>query len=405
MGRAGQLNTAHQPSEHLTIVVSGGGSGGHITPILAVADEIKKQSPDAEVVFVGQKGDKLQDIPKQHSSIDKVFGIRAGKFRRYHGEGLKQLLDIKTMLKNIRDFFLFIAGLFDSYRLLGQIKPSVVFIKGGYVGVPIGLAAAARKIPFVTHDSDALPGLANRILGRWAAAHAVALPKNVYKYPAKKTFTVGVPISSKFYNVSKEEQAKFKRSLKLPESSQMLLITGGGLGATRLNQAIVEAAPMLLSANQNLYVILVAGRDHENEIKRALQGLLESKNLRDRAKVKGLLVDEIYRYSGAADIVITRAGATSLAEFSAQHKACILVPNPLLTGGHQLKNADYLAAKNAVVTLNDSELTKKPELLVGVIQELLNNPSKRVRLGRAFGEFARPRAAKDLAELIIEQAN
>src|SRR5665213_2594114 len=166
-----------------TIVLTGGGSGGQITPILAIADELKQLQPEARLVYIGQTGDLLGDIPSQHPSIDEVFTVRAGKFRRYHGEGFKQLLDVVTMAKNIRDFFYVIIGFWQSRRLLKQLKPAVIFVKGGFVGVPVGLAAATRQIPFITHDSDPIPGLANRIIARWAVMHAVALPKDIYPYP------------------------------------------------------------------------------------------------------------------------------------------------------------------------------------------------------------------------------
>ena len=129
--------TAHQPA-NLTIALVGGGSGGHITPLLAVAEELKKQNPAVKLVYIGQTGDKLLDVPQQHKAVDTTYDIRAGKFRRYHGEGLKQLLDIKTILKNIRDLFYVLIGLWQAFWLLGKIKPDVIFVKGGFVGVPVG---------------------------------------------------------------------------------------------------------------------------------------------------------------------------------------------------------------------------------------------------------------------------
>src|SRR3990167_7210097 len=126
----------------MILILTGGGSGGHITPLLAVADELKKQRPNLTLVYIGQRGDKLADIPAKHHSIDKVYTVRAGKFRRYHGEGWRQLLDLLTFGKNVRDFFLVLIGLWQSYWILKKLKPVALFVKGGYVGVPVGLAAA-----------------------------------------------------------------------------------------------------------------------------------------------------------------------------------------------------------------------------------------------------------------------
>src|SRR5438046_1939033 len=133
-----------------TIILTGGGSGGHITPILAVAVELKRQRPNAHIVYVGQRGDLLGDIPQKHPAIDEVRTIWAGKFRRYHGEGWKQLLDVATLLRNLRDFFYVIIGFWQSRHLLKELQPAVIFIKGGFVGVPVGLAAATKHIPYIT---------------------------------------------------------------------------------------------------------------------------------------------------------------------------------------------------------------------------------------------------------------
>ena len=213
----------------LRIVLTGGGSGGHITPIMAVADEIKRLRPEAKLIYIGQTGDSLGDIPAQHPSIDEVYTVRAGKFRRYHGEGLKQLLDLPTLFKNIRDVFYVLIGIFQSLRLLNKIKPSVVFVKGGFVGVPVGLSAAIMRIPYITHDSDSVPGLANRIIAPWARLHAVALPKEIYAYPAAKTVTTGIPLQINFEPVTDQIKQRYRENIKLPTDALELFIIGKGL--------------------------------------------------------------------------------------------------------------------------------------------------------------------------------
>src|SRR5579883_1409738 len=126
----------------MTIILTGGGSGGHITPILAVAEAIKRGQPDIRLVYVGFIGDKLADIPKQSPYIDEVRQVRAGKFRRYHGQGWRQWFDIPTDLKNLRDAWFTLLGTWQSYRLLGKLKADAILMRGGFVGVPVGLAAA-----------------------------------------------------------------------------------------------------------------------------------------------------------------------------------------------------------------------------------------------------------------------
>jgi UDP-N-acetylglucosamine--N-acetylmuramyl-(pentapeptide) pyrophosphoryl-undecaprenol N-acetylglucosamine transferase len=117
-----------------------------------VAQQLKLLRPDCQIMYIGQKGDGLGDIPAQDTNIDQTFSVRAGKLRRYHGEGLRQLFDLPTVGKNVRDMGYVVAGFGQSYRLLRRLKPDIVFVKGGFVGVPVGLAAARLGIPYVTHD-------------------------------------------------------------------------------------------------------------------------------------------------------------------------------------------------------------------------------------------------------------
>ncbi len=384
----------------LTIALVGGGSGGHITPLLAVAEELKKQHPNLELIYIGQTGDKLSDVPAAHKSIKQAYTIRAGKFRRYHGEGLKQLLDFHTMAKNIRDFFYFLIGTWQAFWLLGKIKPDVIFVKGGFVGVPVGLMAALRGIPYVTHDSDAIPGLANRIIAKWAAAHAVALPKQIYTYPPNKTFTVGVPVNPLFRKITKEIKAEYRKSLNIKIGQEVIFVSGGGNGAKRLNEAVIQAVTPLIKLRPQLNVIHATGRDLMVETKLKYQKYLNRDEMK-RLNLKGFYED-LYLRSGAADIVVTRAGATSMAEFAIQQKCCIIVPNPILTAGHQTKNAQYMANQKAAVVLEDSDISQNPDKLLATLLELLNDSTKRQVLANNLASFAKPRAAKDLAQLLLE---
>jgi UDP-N-acetylglucosamine--N-acetylmuramyl-(pentapeptide) pyrophosphoryl-undecaprenol N-acetylglucosamine transferase len=386
-----------------TVVVTGAGSGGHITPILAVAAQIKKQRPEVKIVYVGQQGDSLGDIPAADPYIDEVYTVRAGKFRRYHGEGWRQLLDGITFLQNVRDAFYVVIGFFQSLSLLRQLRPEVIFIKGGFVGVPVGLAAASLRQPYITHDSDAIPGLANRIIARWAKWHAVALPKEVYNYPAATTVTTGIPLQSQFKPVNQKLKDEYRGDIDIPKSARMLFIIGGGLGSQRVNQAVSDVLSHLLHDLSDLYVVHVVGRANEAAIKHLYEAEL-TPGQQQRVKVFGYLED-VYRYSGAADLVITRAGATNLAEFALQAKACIVVPSPFLTGGHQLKNAAYLEEQGAVAVLPEDELTDDSNRLAKLVTTILNDPQTRAALEEKFSKFANANAAEKLAKLILDQIN
>jgi UDP-N-acetylglucosamine--N-acetylmuramyl-(pentapeptide) pyrophosphoryl-undecaprenol N-acetylglucosamine transferase len=369
---------------------------------LAIAEELKRQQPTARLIYIGQTGDLLGDIVTHDPHIDQVYTVRAGKFRRYHGEGLRQWLDIPTLLENIRDFFYVLIGIRQSRKLLKEIQPDVIFVKGGFVGVPVGLAAARLHVPYITHDSDAIPGLANKIIARWAAWHAVALPAKTYQYPADKTVTTGIPLRKEFVPVTAALEKRYRGEIKVPDSARLLFVIGGGLGAQRINRAVAEAVPHLLGEFRDLYVVHGVGRANEDEMEQTYKSQLSEKE-QGRVLVRGFIPD-VYRYSGAADVIITRAGATNLAEFAEQGKACLVIPSPFLTGGHQLKNARYLADQHAALVLSETGLADDSNRLAKQISSLLTDDKRRDELGKQLATFARPHATEDIARLIIDEA-
>ncbi len=383
--------------------MTGGGSGGHITPILAVAHELKKIESACSVAYIGQRGDGLADVPAADPNIDQVYSVRAGKFRRYHGEGWRQLLDVSTMLMNIRDSVYVLLGLLQSYRLLRRLQPDVIFVKGGFVGVPVGLAAAMLRIPYVTHDSDAIPGLANRIIARWARLHTVALPAESYPYPQDKTVSVGIPLVADFKPVSEPMKKAYRRDIAMPTSAKMLFIVGGGLGAQRINSAVLEVLPHLLAELSEHHVVHGVGRANETTVSAAYNDIL-TQAARERVTVVGYIHD-LYRYSGAADIIVTRAGATNLAEFSMQGKACIVIPSPFLAGGHQVKNARVLESKGAAVVLPEVDMQADPNFLARAISDLLKEPARISALGNQLGKLAHPNSAELLAKILLKETN
>jgi UDP-N-acetylglucosamine--N-acetylmuramyl-(pentapeptide) pyrophosphoryl-undecaprenol N-acetylglucosamine transferase len=382
------------------IVLTGAGSGGHITPLLAVATELKRQQPDVRLIYIGQRGDSLGDIAAKYDAFDETYTIHAGKFRRYHGEGWKQLLDLPTLFKNVRDAVYVVMGCYESLRLLKRLEPDTVFIKGGFVGVPVGLAAARLHIPYITHDSDAVPGLANRIIGRWARRHAVALPPEIYSYPADRTVMTGIPLQTGFRPVTAKLQQTYRSELGLPPHAKVVFAIGGGLGAQRINQALAGIIPHLIGEFPDLYVLQAAGRNHAESVNAAYHKELSAA---EQGRVKVLdFIEDVYRYSGAADVIITRAGATNLAEFALQEKACIVIPSAVLVGGHQLKNARYLAEQQAALVIDETELVANPNGLARLTSDLLRNEKQRHKLGQALARFAKPGATQELAELILE---
>lgn len=382
--------------------MTGGGSGGHITPILAVAHALKRIQPGLKIVYIGQKGDKLIDIPAADPAVDAVYAVPAGKFRRYHGEGFRQLLDVPTQVRNVRDGFRVLAGLWQSYWLLRKLKPSVIFTRGGFVSVPVALGGKLNGIPYITHDSDSVPSLANRIIARWASLHAVALPEEVYPYPRPKTKMVGIPLNADYQPVTPAIAKQLKHQVGIKPDAQLLLVTGGGNGAEGLNQAVAENTPYLLKKYPKLHVAHIAGRALEKQLSNVYDKLLPAET-RKRVEVIGFTTDFV-QYSGAADVIIARGGATNLAEFAVQGKACIIVPAEQLVGGHQVKNAQVLADRGAIELFTQAQAEQERRLGLAV-GELLDNPEKRAELGKHLATFAKTDAAHVLSMVLLEIAN
>lgn len=380
----------------MKIAMTGGGSGGHITPILAVAHELKTLQPSAQIIYIGQKGDALSDVPAAHPAVDQVYAVSAGKFRRYANEGWRQYLNLRVQFLNIRDLFRLLRGIWQSYWLLRRLKPDVVFTRGGFVSVPVALGARLNHVPYITHDSDSVPSLANRMIARWAAVHAVALPPELYPYPAAKTVLVGVPVSSKYQPVDAALRAKYREELGL-EYKQVVFLTGGGNGARVLNEAMVANARYLLGTFPELAIVHVAGRSLLDETTAGYDALGLGA-ARGRVFVHGFVTD-LYRYSGAADVVITRAGATTLAEFALQQLACLIVPAGQL--GWDMQNAAVLAKRDAAVRLTEDQ-AEQPERLGRTIGELLQNDARRATLAHNLAAYAHPHAATDLAQLLLD---
>jgi UDP-N-acetylglucosamine--N-acetylmuramyl-(pentapeptide) pyrophosphoryl-undecaprenol N-acetylglucosamine transferase len=386
----------HRP---INIVLTGGGSGGHITPLLSLARELKVRQPDCRIVYVGHKGDDFDELKIQTHDFDFMVFINAGKFRRYHGGFLGGIFDLKTLALNVRDFCRLPSSIIASLKIMRRFKPSVVFSKGSFVAVPVGIAARLSRLPVVTHDSDSTPGLANRIVGRWATIHATGMPAEYYPYPKSRTEYVGIPIDERIKKVTPRLQAEYRQQLGLPPDSKVLLLSGGGNGSKRLNDLLVAVSAQLLSSNLKLHIVHLTGRSHESAVEQAYKNGLSPAELK-RITVKGF-TSEFYAYVGAADLVITRAGATTLAELSAAGKACLVIPSPHLTGGHQLKNADQLARIDAAAVAQE---TIDPDEFLVLINELINNDHRRFELARNLFATAQPKAADKLAQIILRAA-
>lgn len=321
-----------------------------------------------------------------------VHTITAGKLRRYNHLSLWQhIMWPSLMFKNFGDAFLVGIGFIQSFFKLIMWRPDVVFTKGGYVCLPVGMAAHLLKIPLVIHDSDAHPGLTNRILARWATSIATGAPLEYYNYPRSRSKYTGIPINTDFKVFTKAQQWDAKREWGIDPDVPLLVVTGGGLGARRLNNTVVS---ILKQLQKTTSVILLSGVGQYEELKT----LVPKNNNRFQLHA---FTNNMAQLLGAADIVVTRAGATTILELAALAKPTILVPNAALTGGHQIKNAAVYNDAKAAVVLVEDETVENPKLLLQAVNDLLDDPIVTKAMARRFSNFAKPDAAKDVAKMIL----
>lgn len=377
----------------------GGGSGGHVTPVVAVLRELREEKPNAEIRFWCDRKfyPQARGIVHHFDENVRIDRVVAGKLRRYHSLSVWQQLarPFSIVLPNIRDAFLVVVGFVQSIVKLLLWRPDVVFTKGGFVCLPVGIAARLLNIPLVIHDSDAHPGLTNRVLARFATAIATGSELKHYPYPKSISKHIGVPISRSFQPITPAEQRKLKQEIGFTDTRPLVVVTGGGLGAENINQAAAKRLDVLLDVAN---VVLICGTGLYDEM-RALTPQNDT-----RFQLHAFIANDMHKYLGAADIVVTRAGATTILELAALAKSTILIPSPYLSSGHQLKNANELAEHDAAEVIVEQELDANPQMLVDAITALLANPERCRELGGNFHRLSKPHAARDMARMILDAA-
>ena len=403
----------------------GGGSGGHITPAVAVVREILEKKPRAEVEFwtdfkyyknvtkltteIGFAwGDDRKKVRK--APYIRVRRLPAGKFHRYADWHFKDyFVHFEVTLKelifgNIVGFFGFLAGIVTSFcrLVVKKTRPNIIFLKGGYVCLPIGLMARMFKIPYVIHESDVVAGLANRLLMKQAKKVAFGMPltnEMLEKHP--NYVWTGIPVGPEFKAVSATRQISLKKAFSFNTEKPLVVITGGSQGSENLNEATRAILPKLLEFTS---VGLIAGRKHfENMVDLKKYENWDKASLESNFRMWefNTTMNELM---GTADVVVSRAGATTIAELAALKKAVILVPFARLPGGHQQKNAERLEMAKAAVVVDDMKMMEDPNILFEEIRHLIKSPRLRADMADRLHEEARADAARRLADIILEEA-
>lgn len=360
------------------MVLAGGGTGGHVYPGLAVAAELERGPvPDGvELLYIGVRG-----------RVDEEIVPKAGiPFRAVSAGPLR----VSSPWSFARNALKLALGVVQALVILARFRPRVVFATGGYASVPVGIASRILRRPLVVYLPDVTPGWAVRLLARLATRMTTTSERALEYLPAHKTTVVGYPVREEFRAYDK---ASARARLGLPEDAKVLVVTGASLGARRINEAVAAALPRLLPQCQVLHV---TGPADEAEA-RALRDRLSAER-QDRYYVRGYL-PELPVALVAADLVVSRAGASVLGELPAAGAPSILVPGEY-EGWSQAPNAEFLQAEGAAVMLRNDELKR----LGDVVLELLADGPRLARMSDAARRLARPDAARDLARVLMEVA-
>lgn len=374
----------------MRVIVSGGGTGGHITPLYAVIQELRDQNSRAEILWIGSKTGPEQDFARRHNIAFEH--IACGKFRRYTPNGLDFGGDPASIGQNIIDFFKALIGIIQAYFRIADFAPDVIFSKGGYVSLPVVIAGKLLGIPTIIHESDVIPGLANRIAGRFATMILTGFTEAKKHFPTKSGIHFsGNPVRREILNASRDKALSI---FKLQPTLPIILVTGGSLGASRINQVVMGTIESILEIAQVIH--LTGDRDWVKIAPHAIR--LEHLGYRAYPN----LTDNMAYGLAAADLVLTRAGANSLAELSTLGKPMIIVPLASGTGGHQEANAKVFVKHNAAIVINEEKFDG--EILFNQTRELLDNKEKRAELSKNAKNLAHPNAAAAIAREITHLA-
>ncbi len=369
----------------MRVLMTGGGTGGHVNPAIAIADTIKEHIPSAEIAFVGTKrGIENKLVP---AAGYKLYHVDVRGFRR------------SLSLANIRAAFLAAVSPIVAKKLVKEFKPDVVIGTGGYVSWPLLVAASKLGVPSAVHESNAVPGLAVRRLVPYVDKIFVnfAVTGETIGAP-EKTMHVGSPLRTDFGTVTRREA---REKLGLPDSCRQYVVSfGGSLGAERVNSAVLDLMRDYLSKHPDIYCTHACGASGYEETRRKFEeaGLDKAANLE--------LVEYIYDMPlrmAAADMVISRSGAITLSELAAAQKAAVLIPSPNVTDNQQYKNAKVFADAGGAVLIEEKDLT--PERICSEVSAVLENPARMHRLEKNISAFAVPDSNERIYREIISLAD
>jgi UDP-N-acetylglucosamine--N-acetylmuramyl-(pentapeptide) pyrophosphoryl-undecaprenol N-acetylglucosamine transferase len=355
----------------MKVIISGGGTGGHVFPAIATADCLKQVDPDIEILFVGAMGKmEMERVPQAGYSI---VGLWISGFQR------------RISLKNLSFPFKLLASLFKAARIIRKFKPDAVAGFGGYASGPVLEIASRKGIPSIIQEQNSYAGITNRILAKRVDKICVAYPGMEKYFPADKIIMTGNPVRNDLLDLgSKRDEAI--QELALDPEKKTVLLFGGSLGARTINEAVVKHEA-LLSERDDIQVLWQIGKLYAAEF--MMKGVAKMPHVHPMTFITRM--DLAY---AAADVVACRAGALTISELTLAGKASILVPSPNVAEDHQRKNAQTLVDRNAALMIEDA--VAGAELIPGVLA-LLDNSVMREKLEKEISRMARPNAGELIA--------
>lgn len=362
----------------MKVMMTGGGTGGHIYPAIAIADRIKREDPSADILFVGTKrGKETELVPRSGYPIEfiKVSGLNR-----------------KKMLKNIKVVLEYGEAIREAGKIIDRFMPDVVIGTGGYVSAPLIRAASKRGIRTFIQEQNAIPGLTNRLLEKDVEKVFLGFKEGGggFKRPEKHVYT-GNPVRGAFYEADRNVSREL---LKLNPDVFVVLAFGGSQGAGRINKAMIDVVDRF-NGEPGVAVVFVPGKFYYLPV---MTELLEKEiKLQDNVRILEY-IDDMPRYLSAADLVVSRSGALTVSEIAVCGKPSILIPSPIVTGDHQLFNANVLGDLGAAVVIQEKDLTDAG--LVAEIQTLMADKDRLTEMGRRANEAASVDATKVIWETI-----
>ena len=363
------------------IIVSGGGTGGHIFPALSIADAIKRKYPTAKILFVGANNRmEMQRVP---DAGYEIVGLPIAGFDR------------KNLLKNIKVLWLILKSQRMAKKIIKDFAPQVAVGVGGYASGPTLKMAASMNIPTLIQEQNSYAGVTNKILAKKAKVICVAYDGMERFFPHEKIKLTGNPVRKSLIDMRSNRSEALKR-MGLEEGKKCVLIVGGSLGARSINESIM-AQIELIRANSDIQFVWQTGKLYFEEMKQRVSVAGKPDNLTVTDFVSNM-ADAL----SAANLVVSRAGAGSISEFALLGKAVILVPSPNVSEDHQTKNAMALVEKDAAIYVADA---KAKEELVAKAIEIVNDDTKIASLEENIEKMGRPNAAEEIAEEVMMLAD